>query len=339
MRAAKLWLAVFGLGFAVLIGLLLITLLTPAPSGNLARIAQVSSHQFAQRQAPLAIPMATIRQSTVEDADILVIGDSFSAYFAWQSELVGAGYRVATTHWDQVGTLCQNFGPWLQASGFKGRLVLVQSIEYMLPKRLAAMQTCTAMQPEKLALVPPPVVSPSTPVPQPRLNTEARLSHGFTTWRHTRRVAKATGDTVFHTRGASVLVTAAPDGCTQFSHRLCNKNLFLLEDRTEPELQAADAEFMRRFMDQVESVALRWMVIPNKTSVYLDIQHAQDFAERARARGIGPDLFAVAQKGRHDIRDLYWPDDNHWSMQGQLYFGRQVLSYVRTTIGAPREHH
>jgi hypothetical protein len=89
------------------------------------------------------------------------------------------------------------------------------------------------------------------------------------------------------------------------------------------------------FAQRAGPLQVRWMMIPNKTTVYLDTGRAQGFANRARELGIGPDLFAVARAGRHAMRDLYWPNDNHWSMRGQLYFGDHMRHYVQDRIGAP----
>ena len=84
----------------------------------------------------------------LDQADVLVIGDSFSMYYAWQSPLVGAGYRIASAHWDKIGPLCDDFASWLRREGFKGKLVLIESIERLLPERLDAgarlPQPCTA---------------------------------------------------------------------------------------------------------------------------------------------------------------------------------------------------
>lgn len=338
MRPAKLWLSVFGVGAVVITALLVVTLFTPVPTGALTRIAQISEHQFQGRLPEPDIPYARIQQSPIEQADILIVGDSFSNYFAWQSELVAAGYRVSTTHWDFVGPVCEDFGSWLKSKGFAGKLVLLQSIEYLMPERLDAMRACASMGTRAMKLSPPPPVSPSPPPPVPRLNTQARLLNGVTTWQNTRLIERSTHVVSFEAErfGASVFASPLENGCAQFSHRLCEKNLFLQMDRDNPELQPADAEFMHRFVQRTEPVTVRWMMIPNKATVYLDRERAQGFAQRARELAIGPDLFTLAQQGRREMKDLYWPNDNHWSMQGQLYFGRHMLDYVRSTIGAPR---
>lgn len=338
MRAAKVWLGIFGAGFLVLAGLLVVTLFTPVTTGALTRIGQISEYQFRGHAPEPDIPFARIQQAAIAEADVLVIGDSFSHYFAWQTELVAAGYRVATTHWDKVRPLCQDFAPWLQAQGFRGRLVLLQSIEFMMPERLDALRHCAAMRQASLELSPAPGVSPSPPPPVARFNTNARLMNGFTTWRHTRRILQTDSVVEFEAEryGASVFASPVEDGCAQFSNRLCGKSLFLTMSRTNPELQPGDAQWMHEMIERSRPLQVRWMMIPNKATVYLDTQRAQGFAQRALELGIGPDLFAAAQAGRRTVRDLYWPNDNHWSMQGQLYFGRHMLDYVRKTIGPSR---
>ena len=338
MRPAKLWLSIFCAGALFMFVALIVTLFTRIPTGALTRVGQISEYQFEGREPPPPIPLERVRQATLEQADVLVIGDSFSTYFAWQAELVGAGYQVATTHWNRVMPLCQDFAQWITQAGFKGRLVILESIEYLMPERLAAMQGCASMRERKFSLEGAPHTSPSQPPAGFALNSSARLFSGLVTWRNTREIRQSRDVRYFDAGpyGSSVFSSPLEDGCQQFSHRMCDKNLFLVLDRTNPELQPADAEFMHRFTQQSRPLEVRWMMIPNKATVYLDTQRAQAFAQRARELAIGPDLFTVAQEGRRAMRDLYWPNDNHWSMQGQLYFGRHMRDYVRSTIGAPR---
>jgi hypothetical protein len=46
MNPAKLWLRVFLAGFVVIAALLVVTLFTPVPYGDLSRIGRVSEHEF-----------------------------------------------------------------------------------------------------------------------------------------------------------------------------------------------------------------------------------------------------------------------------------------------------
>lgn len=336
--AAKLWVSIFCTGALLLFAALLVTLFTRIPTGALTRVGQISEYQFEGQDPAPPIPMDRVQQAAIEEADVLVIGDSFSTYFAWQSELVGAGYKVATTHWNRVAPLCQDFAQWIERAGFRGRLVLLESIEYLLPERLAAMQGCASMQARRFSLEPAPQASPSHPPAGFALNANARVFSGLVTWRNTREIRRSTGVRYFDAGpyGSSVFSSPLDNGCAQFSHRMCDKNLFLVLDRISPELQPADADFMHAFSQRARPLQVKWMMIPNKTTVYLDRERAQGFAQRARELDIGPDLFTAAQTGRHAMRDLYWPNDNHWSMQGQLYFGDHLRQYVVNLIGAPQ---
>jgi hypothetical protein len=338
MNAPKVWLSIFTAGFGVLVLLLIITLLTPPPYpfGALTRIGRVSEHQFGWRSTPPPIPVDHLRSSALGQADILVVGDSFSMYYAWQSALVAAGYRVVTAHWDKIGPLCDDFAPWLRRAGFKGKLVLVESIERLLPERLEQARTCRTMQRPFIAL-PPLNQSPSQPAPEFALNWDSPLLTGLYTWRNTREIRLSHAEFVVDhpQHGDMIFAAPVPDGCAQFSHRMCDKGLFLTNDRSNAELTAGDAEFLHRFNQLAAPLQVIWMVIPNKTTVYLEPQHAHAFVQRANELQVGPDLFAMAQDMRRKMVDLYWPNDTHWSMQGQLYFGQRMVPVAQAALGKP----
>ncbi|WP_017759282.1 hypothetical protein [Pseudacidovorax intermedius] len=330
-KPARTWLGVFMTGFAVIVALFLVTLFTQPAEGGLTRIGRVSEDAFGWRSVPPDIPMAHVRGWEPADADILVIGDSFSMYYAWQSPLVAAGYKVATTHWDRSGPLCADFPAWLTSIGFKGRMVILESIERLLPERLEQAQGCKTMIRRPLKALPVPTQSPAQPAPGFRLNWESPLTTGLITYLNTRQIVKTDGVVdVEHERfGDYIFSSPVADGCRQFSSRVCDKSLFLTADRTNRELQPRDAEFMSTVAHRAAPVKVMWMVVPNKTTVYLDTHNAAAFVARSNALGVGPDLFAMAQEQRLRIIDLYWPNDTHWSMQGQLYFGNRMVDAVR----------
>lgn len=336
-KPARIWLGVFTAGFAVIVALFLVTLFTQPAEGGLTRIGRVSETAFGWRSVPPPIPMTAVRGWEPAEADILVIGDSFSMYYAWQSPLVAAGYKVATTHWDRTGPLCADFPAWLQSIGFRGRLVILESIERLLPERLEQAQACASMARRPLKSLPVPTASPSQPPPPRRLNWTSPLMTGLVTWRNTRQIVRTDGVVdVEHERfGDYIFSSPVAEGCRQFSSPVCDKSLFLTADRTNRELQPADADFMAAFARRAAPVQVMWMVVPNKTTVYLDTRNARAFADRADALGVGPDLFAMAQAQRLNIIDLYWPNDTHWSMQGQVYFGGRMREAVQAALAVP----
>ena len=78
---------------------------------------------------------------------------------------------------------------------------------------------------------------------------------------------------------------------------------------------------------------LLWMIIPNKTTVYLDPQHSSPFVDLLKAHpALGPDLFTWAQQARFTTQDFYFPNDTHLSMLGQVSLGKAMLQEVRKRL-------
>ncbi len=201
---------------------------------------------------------------------------------------------------------------------------------------MAEARACRAMR-GGFVPMPAPGASPSQPAPGFALNWSAPLLTGLYAWRNTREIRESHAEFVVDhpQHGDMIFAAPVPDGCVQFSHRMCDKGLFLTDDRNNAELTAADADFLHRFNELAAPLKVVWMVIPNKTTVYLEPLHAQAFVQRMGALQAGPDLFAMAQDMRRKMVDLYWPNDTHWSMQGQLYFGQRMLAAAQAAIGQP----
>ncbi|RZL67647.1 MAG: hypothetical protein EOP77_04045 [Variovorax sp.] len=332
MKAGRLWLSIYGAGFLVCIGFLLLTLLTPIPYGDVTRVGRISEAEFRAHRMHPSVDPATLVDAPIGAADILVIGDSFSIRWAWQSVLVKAGYKVVTTHWDKSGPLCADFGSWLQRSGFKGKLVIVESIERLLPERLEAASQCAAMgQPFEAIPRATPLSPEDVPTPWLGLNWNAEWASGWLTWRHTRTIKRATSEVVFnHPRWGDLIVARPlPDGCRHFSNRLCDKGLFLVDDAHNPELTAASVASMQRISAHAAPAHVVWMVVPNKTTVYTMPNHASAFVQAFDDARLGPDLFGFAKEAKSRIVDLYSPNDTHLSLAGYLAFGEQVLNAVK----------
>lgn len=334
-KPAALWLKTFCIGFAIISALLVWTLFTPVPYGDLTRIGRLSEDQFGWRQQPPAMDPALLHAVPLDQADVLVVGDSFSMTFYWQADLVRAGYKVATTYWGEIGYLCGNFSNWVRAAGFRGRLVIVESVERALDERLRRSEACPQMVDRRLQLKTEPFLGPLTQKPAGGLNWGAKLTTGAITWSNTRRALRESGDT---RHGEQTLVRNVPDGCRQFSHPLCTKAPFFQEDLDNGPLTAETFARLQRVDAAHPTLDLLWMVIPNKTTVYLDPQYSSAFVEGLRAHPeLGPDLFAFAQRVRHEVVDFYFPNDTHLSMHGQVALGREMLRAVRKRLPAPAD--
>lgn len=332
MTPAKIWLRTFLCGFTVIVALLVLTLTTPIPYGDLSRIGLVSDREFGWTIQPPAVPREFLRSAPVEQADILVLGDSFSMSHRWQSVLNKAGYRTTTVFWGQLGeSLCDDFDDWLARSGFTGKLVIIESVERILKARLDNARTCKQMK-RPLEYKVEPFSPPADKVPGYSLNWGGKLTSGWDTLRYTREAKSTSADTV---SGYATKARTVVNGCELFSHRLCNKALFFGEDESNGELLAENVDAMRAFTKAQSAFPILWMVIPNKTTTYIDPQHSRAFAEAFKDSGLGPDLFSFAQEKKTQIRDFYFPNDTHLSMHGQLALGERMLTEVRKIVPAP----
>jgi len=330
IRPAQLWLSIFLAGFAVLACLLIQSLLTPVPYGDLTRIGRISENEFGWRGAQPAVELAQLHGVPVEQADILVIGDSFSATHVWQSRLGRAGYGVATVFWDSIGErLCSDFDDWLHASGFRGKLVVIESVERIVSIRLAHTHGCERMDRPLSALTAPRAL-PHEHVPGFALNWQAQLISGWLTYRCTRSAMAGRA-----ARDCDPQTVARPvkAGCERFSHRRCDTALFLAADRELGEITPAHAAQMRAFRQAHASVPILWMVVPNKWTAYLDPSHSRAFAEALVENDLGPDLFSFAQRQKMAMRDFYYPNDTHISTQGQIALGERMLRAVQHKLG------
>jgi hypothetical protein len=93
---------------------------------------------------------------------------------------------------------------------------------------------------------------------------------------------------------------------------------------------------MRAFANAHPARTNKGMVIPNKTTIYIQPDHSKDFVTAFRDAGLGPDLFTFAQEQKTKVRDFYFPNDTHISMRGQLILGQRMLEEVRKIVPEPR---
>lgn len=332
MTPAKLWLQIFLAGFAIIVAMLVTTLGTTVPYGDLSRIGQISDNEFGWQLAQPHVEPEYLRASPVTDADILVIGDSFSMTYRWQSVLTKAGYRITTIYWGQIGeALCEDFDAWLDHVGFRGKLVVLESVERLLADRVANTANCVKMK-KPFEYKTEPFFKPIEQVPGFELNWKGKLTSGYTTYMNTRSAKKTPGETL-----ASKQTWARPvvDGCAYFSNRLCNKALFFRDDDDNGELTPEMVKQMRAFTDAHTARTIMWMVIPNKTTVYVQPDHSKDFVTAFRQSGLGPELFSFAKGQKSKVRDFYFPNDTHISMHGQLVLGQRMLEEVRKILPEP----
>ena len=330
---AKVWLRFFFIGYIVLMGLWIVSLTSPIPYGDLTRIGRLSEREFGWTAPPPKVDPALLKGTPVDQADIMVIGDSFSMTFRWQSKLVAAGYRVSTTYWGQYeNALCGDFDQWIQRSGFKGKLIIIESVERLLGDRTKDSMKCQKMRMPYDAM-PHPLVKPDETVPDPSPNWNVQFMTGVTTYYNTWKAKKSATDTYFDW---NTWVRPVPNGCKYFSHHACDKMPFFAEDEDNGPLTLAHLEWMKNFTQAHSAIPIMWMVIPNKTTVYLKPDYSKDFETGFRESKLtGPDLYAFTREKHTQVRDFYFSNDTHMSMHGQLLLGDRMLAAVREVLPTP----
>jgi hypothetical protein len=329
---AKVWLRFFLIGYIVLMVLWIVSLTSPVPYGDLTRIGRLSEREFGWTAPPPKVDPAVLKGTPVDQADILVIGDSFSMTFRWQSVLAKAGYRVSTTYWGQYeNALCGDFDQWIARAGFKGKLIIIESVERLLGDRTKDSLKCQKMV-RPFDAMDHPLITPDETVPSPAPNWNVQFMTGITTYYNTWKAKNSATDVHFDW---NTWVRPVPDGCKLFSHRSCDKMPFFAEDDDNGPLTPAHLEWMKNFTKTHSKLPIMWMVIPNKTTVYLKPDYSKDFEAGFRTSGLGPDLYAFTREKHTQIRDFYFSNDTHMSMHGQLALGERMLTAVREVLPTP----
>lgn len=330
MTLAKVWLRIFVTGYVAVFVMWLVSLTSLPPYGDLTRIGHLSEEDYGWTKPAPTVDPAYLKAAPVDQADILVIGDSFSMTLYWQSSLVKAGYRVATTYWGQYGTvMCKDFDQWIQRAGFKGKLIIFESVERLLDERTVDGQTCEKVIKPFSSKVEPFVKPAELPGPDALPNWSARFDTGPVAYFNSWRAKKSPVDLLFN---KNTWVRSLPDGCKYFSHRECDKLPVFVDDEGNGPLTTGTLDRIKTFAAQHQSIPQLWMVIPNKTTVFLKPDFSKSFVHGFREAKLGPDLYAFAREKGYQMQDFYFSNDTHLSMHGQLALGEYMLGVVRDVL-------
>ncbi len=115
--------------FFLSIPIVWISLFFTTYQGDLTRIGKLPDYYFSSKIKQIPIRTDLIQSSPISEANILVIGDSFSEKLLWQTVLISDTEKVATILWSDIGNICQDFPKMLKETGFKGEKIIIESIE------------------------------------------------------------------------------------------------------------------------------------------------------------------------------------------------------------------
>lgn len=301
--------------------------------GDLTRISMLPETLFGWRKPQPAIDPALLEQSSWQNADVLVVGDSFSNSHIWQTALTRRGLRVHTESWDSIRAICEDFPPWLRSQGFKGKLVIFEYVENNIPNGVRNSIACKRMSPYSSAHTDTPRLPPVQTFDRNIRRYDGQLSVGLQSELHILKYLRFGAPLIFTGKAFSAKVAHIPDGCLLFSHRQCQDALFLNEDREEdlPDEVITNIRTLNRRLGEYLPV---WVFVPNKSTAYL--YPNKSFFDKIEYELHAPNLLKMAHQaiGAH-VTDLYPANNTHFSTTGYLLMGETIYQSLPETLFAP----
>lgn len=299
--------------------------------GDIARIGHFPERYFGWQGEQPAIEPELFKDYSFKDADIVVIGDSFSVSRVWQSRLIKAGFKVCTMTWQELQTkdevMMENLGDALRAAGFKGRYVIIESIERLFQQRM-----------EMLVNNAPPLSKHEYVINAnfPLFPFTKREIVSFNKLNGADWGVKALVNTIKlkldlpekYLKSGAVQAVKFEEGCQLFSHRLCEYSIFVDGDFKKHTFNSIDNVLKVNKNVQAAGFQPIWLIVPDKSTVYLGYGNRvvfpyqniwQTFAQHKEI--IAPDLGSAFIKQSRVIKDFYMPNDTHISTNGHLFLG------------------
>ena len=299
--------------------------------GELTRMGLLPESLFGWTKPQPSLDVKWMQQASMKEADVLVVGDSFSDSRVWQTVLTQHNLKVRTESWDSMRGICADFMPWLRAQGFAGKYVILESIERNLENDLSKSVACQNMQyhpnPNTDTPRPPPVVSFDVN----QGNYAGKLSTGIQTQLNVLKYEQLSRSADFKSwlLPNDVKMARVPDGCALFSHARCNDALFLAYDKPE-EINESALDNVEKLNPRLKGITPIWMFVPNKSTAYL--YPNKQFWNLAERRFHVPNLLRMTQQAiQAKTVDLYLANNTHFSTTGYLLMGEEIYKAMQQT--------
>lgn len=267
----------------------------------------------------------------MQDADVLVIGDSFSLDRIWQSVLTQGGLKVRTEAWANFDALCTDLIPLLRAQGFRGKHLVVEVVERNLASLLAKSVACEHSKyrwKTRSSTEQGPI---RTIFDRERADYSGKMSIGLRTWLNTLNYERIGSSSAFKTWDLpnNVRLVRLENGCDLFSHQRCSDVLFLKRDQAG-ELDSSVLANMNTIDSRLRDLHLIWAVIPNKSTAYL--YPNKKYWDEAEKRFNAPNLLrSIRETIEQKTIDVYPGNNTHFSTTGYLLIGQEIQRAIAQT--------
>ncbi len=297
--------------------------------GDLTRMGMLPESQFGWRKLQPPINPQLIQQVSLQQADVLVIGDSFSDKSIWQTVLAQHGIKVRTERWDSMRGICADFTPWLRAQGFRGRFVVLQLVERNVPEMLENSVACRHMQYHPNSKTDAPRYPPIVSFDVNGGNYDGKFSTGFRTLLNVLKYGRLRKTADFNTWifHKDVKMARLANGCELFSHANCDDALFLTWDKAA-EVEGNALDNIGKLGARLGGITPIWVFVPNKSTAYL--YPNKQFWNEAERRFHAPNLLRMTQQAiQEKTIDLYPANNTHFSTEGYLLMGEEILKAIQ----------
>ena len=302
--------------------------------GDLTRISKLPESLFGWNKTQPAIKPELFRSASWQDADILVIGDSFSSETkAWQTVLIQHGLRVRTEQWNSMrGVLCDDLSDWVRKQGFKGSHIIFEIIERNVEALVTDSASCKqqVFHPDVHSDKPyaPPITNRKT------VDRSGKMSVGIDAWFNSRDYLSLSSQPDFKKWRApsGITIEHLSNGCELFSHAKCQDVLFLAQDK--------EADLGEDVINQIEILNAKagnfstlWVFVPNKSTTYL--YPDKQFWNKAEQRLPAPNVLKTMRQAlANQTVDLYPANNSHVSTTGYLLLGDLIYQSLLPTLPA-----
>jgi len=294
--------------------------------GDLTRMAKLPESYFGWTKEQPEINPLLMKSAAWRDADVLAIGDSFTMAQVWQTVFAQHGVQVRTETWESIFNFCEDFSDWLYRTGYKGKFIIIESVDKYLEERLSRSVKCGHMRYHPLADL--PVGPPPRVLDRNRPTFSGRLSVGIQTKLNTLKYERISSNPNFKAWNGlgEVRMERMANGCELFSHPRCKDVLFYDKDRIE-DLGESVLRNMATINARLKNFHVIWAIIPDKSIVYLHPD--KQFWNTAERRFQAPNLLKIL---RDEIAkktvDLYLPNNTHFSTTGYLILGNALYKRI-----------
>lgn len=299
--------------------------------GELTRMSLLPESMFGWTKPQPQLDIKWMQQATMQEADVLVIGDSFSDPRIWQTALTQHQIKVRTLSWNSMRGVCGDFSDWAKGQGFKGKYVIVEIVERNLIGTLQRSADCKKTQYRPHSNVDAPRYPPTVSFDTIRGNYAGKLSTGIQTQLNAIKYEHLSSahDFKLWELPNNVKVARIEKGCDYFSHTRCNDSLFLAEDASD-EVDPKAFELMEAHKNRLQGFKAIWVVVPNKTTTYLHPNKV--FWKEAAKRLQMPDLLQANQDAlKAKTVDLYPANNTHYSTTGYLLMGEAIFKTLSSS--------